>query len=304
MDLIKIFSFSWEMIIGLDLYNISLLAFILIPVVIYLIFFILEGVGLYTMASAQGVRYKWRAFVPFLNSYLMGELTGDCPFCGKKIKSIKVWILCAEIVAFITGALYIICECLLASELFKAFRREVIDIYMGFEVITYEYDVSSMSGWRLIIYNISQVDYYVYLIFNLVYLVFYIILLTNFFRKYFAKNYFMLVLACVLFPIQGACIFAVRNNKPVDYNEYINKRRAQYFNQNRNGYNNYYSNRNNGGSSNGRGGYNYDPFTGQPVNHNTSNDDPFSEFGDSNGNTSSGNNGNGSTPDDDDPFGL
>lgn len=304
MDFIKIFSISWGLMLSEN--NVALIALIIVPVVIYLIFFILEGVGLYTMASKQGVGYKWRTFVPFVNSYLMGELTGDCPFCGKKIKSIKVWILCTELVAFITGALYFVCECLLASELFDAFRREVIDIYMGIEVLTYEYDVSRMSGWHLIIYNISQIDYYIYMVCDLLYFVFYIILLTNFFRKYFAKNYFMLVLACVLFPVQGACVFAVRNNKPVDYTAYMNRRRAQYFGQHQNTNNpyNYYSDRNNGGSANGNGGYNYDPFTGQPINHNTSNDDPFSEFGNSDGNDRSDNNGKGNSQNDDDPFGL
>lgn len=303
MDFIKIFNISSE-VIYLNSIDVTLIAFIIIPVVIYLIFFILEGVGLYTMASQQGVGHKWRAFVPFVNSYLMGELTGDCPFCGKKIKNIKVWILCVELAAFITGILYLICDYLLSSELFEVFRREIIDIVMGVEVVTYEYDVSRMSGWHLIIYNMYQIDYYIFLVCDLLYVVFYIILLTNFFRKYFAKNYFMLVLLCVIFPVQGACVFAVRNNKPVDYNAYINKRRARYFNQNtyHNPYN-YYSGRNNGGGSNGNGGYNYDPFTGRPINHNTSDEEPFSEFGGSNGNYSD-NNGKGNKFNDDDPFGL
>ncbi len=247
-----------------------------VPIVLYLVVFTFEAIGLYTIACKRNLKNKWQAFVPFANTYLLGKLTGDCPFCGKSIKRIKVWLLLFELLTFISAVLYYTCGLVVGTKYFDDFREIVTETQMGVEIPIYQYDVSRMEGWRLTVYKIYDLGYYVYSLLDLGYTIFFIIAIVNFFKAYFAKNYFMLTIGCLFFPITGICIFAVRNNVPVNYNEYIKKKQAEFYN--RRYCNNPYNSC--GGPYTNGGGYKYDPYTGRPLNNDQTPkyEDPFKDF--------------------------
>lgn len=316
MDFVNIFGEFVELHISYSL--LQLYAVILIAIALYLIFFIFKGVGLYTMASKQGLNKKWQAFVPFANIYLMGRLTGPCPFCGKTIKKIQKWLLLFEILAFVTGMFYYVSSLILMGDLFAQYRTPYSQPFIGsFEITQYEF--SNLTGWRSTFFYANQVGYYIYEVLQLIYFIVLIIALVNLFRKYSARNYMMITMwSLILFlffrvPAYAVFIFAMRNNRAVDYKEYINKRRAEYYRQQSNFYNNYnntnpydYYNRNNSSNNSANSGYNFDPYTGKPIHHNTNGNDaePFSDLSSSTEDRSAnhGDNGNNGDSNHDDPF--
>ena len=123
-------------------------------------------------------------------------------------------------------------------------------------------------------------------------IVFFCVLFVAFFRKYYARGPILLAFLSAVLPFRGFTIFAVRNNAPVDYNDYIRRRTQAYMR------NNGYNQPPYGPYGPGNGGYgsggpqNDDPFegfggptsdhgaSGGSSSGSSSDDDPFSEFGD------------------------
>ena len=55
---------------------------------VWLGLFVLQGFGLYAMASRRGMKDKWKAFVPFVNIHYIGKLSGDCYFFSQTPASV------------------------------------------------------------------------------------------------------------------------------------------------------------------------------------------------------------------------
>lgn len=302
MDLAKFFG---EMVGVAVNFNISLIAIILIPVFIYLIFFVFEGIGLFSIAKREGYKYAWLAFVPFANSYLIGKFSGDCTFCGKRIKKIGTWVLLTELLSFIFTMGYNILTFLIYyTDMFVDFktlnRVEIYGVYFDQFVLSEPLNIMNIA-----------LEFTSYL-FNLVYMFFFIIAIINFFRRYSARNSFPLTMWSVAghilgLPLYNIFIFAVRNNKPVNYAEYMRKRNEEYMKRQQSFYNNRYNNPYDyyGGNNVGRGnttteGYNFDPYTGKPIYRNGNNNTAEEPFSDLSGGSDSNNN----SDNNDDPFAL
>ena len=251
---------------------------------IFLVLFIFQGIGTYVMAGRQNLAHRWIAFVPFLNSYLLGKLAGDCSLFGKKIKYAGLFYALTEFLACAGNALTIVSQVVLSDYYNEA---------------TYRYENFPESlRWA---YNLDAVMTYVEPVIQIVYIVFFVVVVYAFYRRYAARNSWMFITFSILFPVQGALIFAVRNNGPGDYNEYMRRQAEQYYRTFQGGPNGPNANR-------GADPY-YDPYsdpfrgdgTGRGANGAKGDgrggkepEDPFEDFFGKNG-------GNGS---DDDPFGL
>lgn len=258
----------------IDFYNLSYnlmyyevikgyLAALLIALSLYLVNFALEAVGLYTMAKKANGKHKWMAFVPFCNTYLIGELGGDGYLFSAKIKRSGLWAMVAEIVAFVGSAFYFVLGYL-------------IDVYCTYNPTTNTYtDVPKSLAWAVL-----SIDYIgiVTDVLNLAYIIFLFVVLFAFFKKYYYRNPMIMAISAFFFPFtKGAILFAIRNNKPVDYEECVRRQqelyRKQY--QNRNPYDQNPYNRTPYGDSYGNPYRNppdrRSPSEGEPP-------DPFEEF--------------------------
>ena len=156
-------------------------------------------------------------------------------------------------------------------------------------------------------------------ILEIVFIVFKLLLLMAFFRTYSARQYILFSVVAAILPLQGILIYAVRNNKGMNYMDYLKKVRERnyrmYQQQYGNPYNqNPYSGGYNGGYDNG---YNngYYGQNGQGNAQGSSAPDPFDEYGSSSGNSnanpynggnsqngSGGNNSQGGSSDGGSPF--
>ena len=63
----------------------------LLSVAIWVTLFVLQGVGLYVMATKQGLKNRALAFIPFVNIWYIGKLAGECYFFGQRPHMARRW---------------------------------------------------------------------------------------------------------------------------------------------------------------------------------------------------------------------
>ena len=250
---------------------------------IYLILLVFGGIGLSKLAKKQGLKHRWMAFLPFFNTYYAGKLAGETQFFGQKMKRVGLYAMISEIL-YVGLQLFV-----LVADIISFFPQyRTLEITDG---VIEGVDNDAMPAW--IEPAVTYGNLVAYLLWFFV-IVFLCVLYVAFFRKYYARGPSLLAFLSTIFPFRGITIFAVRNNAPVDYNDYIRRRTQAYMRNN--GYQPPYGPY--GSQNNGQNGpQNDDPFEGfgGPSGGNygnsgdsssgtssgpSSDDDPFSEFGD------------------------
>ncbi len=251
--------------------------------------FILQGFGLYYMAKRQNMSKRYLAFVPFASTLYMSKLAGKCSFFGRRMKHAGIYtliaqILCALITSMVVAAemyLYIGCGAQL---------QQIKETIGGVEVVTGVY-WTGLSGFSLIAYNFYLYSSYIISIFQLAYEVLMLVVVIALLKKYTPKNYFPLSFLALFVPVSRyIIIFVLKKRKPIDYDAWMRKRRADFMRQQQqyNPYGGYY-----GGNPYGGNPYGGNPYgapqngqnTGAPNGQNTPPDDPFEEFSSSGANT-------------------
>ncbi len=240
---------------------------------IWLAFFILQGVGVYTMAKRRGMKRKGLAFVPFANIWYIGKLAGECNVFGQKMKRAGLYAMLAQIVTTV------VCALAVAAEIFL-FLSEGVPLFddLGF----YWTDLSGFTDTVYKFYNISD---YILSIFQLIYEILMLILLFGLYKKYYPKNYLVLGMLSLFIPLSRfVIVFVLRNRNAVDYDAYMRARREAYMRQQQQ-YRNTYGNPYGGGYgspyNNPYGNpYGGNPYAQQPRPQQPQQEpeDPFSEF--------------------------
>lgn len=187
----------------------------------YLICLVVGGLALFTMAERAKVKHSWLGFIPFANTYYAGKITGEIPFFGKKMKRAGLYAMIAEIVYCMCEIMSIITSVLIASPEYY----ETNYLEGGGSTLTLNLErvpqgirwMADASTWFSIISIVA----------NLVMIVFLCAVYSGLYRKYSPRNGFALTVFSVLLPIRAFLLFAVRNNQPVDYDEYMKKRIEQ-----------------------------------------------------------------------------
>ena len=254
---------------------------------VYLILVVFGGIGLNKLAKKQGLKHRWMAFLPFLNTYYAGKLAGETQFFGQKMKRVGLYAMISEI-------LYVALQLFVFAAVIISYFPEYRTLEVSDGVMTGAAN-EAMPSW--IEPAVTYGNLVAYLLWFFV-IVFFCVLFVAFFRKYYARGPILLAFLSAVLPFRGFTIFAVRNNAPVDYNDYIRRRTQAYMRGN--GYNQPpYGPYGPGNSGYGSGGPQNgpDPFEGfgGPSGGNygasggsssgsssspSSDDDPFSEFGD------------------------
>lgn len=252
----------------------SFLYGVIIGSAVWIALFVLQGVGIYTMAKNRKIAKRWLAFVPFANVFYIGKLTGPCDVFGQKMKRAGLYTMLAQIftTAFVflsvAARIYLYATCGLPQ----------VDQY-GSEQWT------GLIGFALVCSKFLTLSTYLLSIFQLVYEILMFILLLGLYKKYVPKNYFILGMVTLFFPISRYIIlFAIRNRECIDYEAYMRARREAYMRsrQQYNGYNGYggYNGHNGYGGYNNYGNYNHPYPNGQnPYNTPQKPEEPFAEFG-------------------------
>ena len=238
----------------------------LISSLLWLGVFVLQGIGIYTMAKKQGLKKRGLAFVPFVNIWYIGKLAGECHFFGQRMKRAGMYAMIAQIVSTL------LCVLTIAAE-------EYLWIMQGEPKISeFGYYWTGLTGFSLTAFKFYEISGYLLPIFQLFVEIFLVILMMSLCKKYAPKNYMLLSMLTLFIPISRFfIIFALRNRAPIDYEAYMRARHEAYIRRQQQ----YYNQQNPYGSPYGRPYNNpYNNPYGQNSNGQNApkEDEPFAEF--------------------------
>lgn len=187
----------------------------------YFICLILGGLALFTMAERAGLKHSWLGFLPFANTYYAGKVAGESPFFGKKMKRSGLYAMIAEIVYSALEILSLVSNILLSNPAYYETN------YLEGGGATLTLNRASVPQGLLGLSDASIWISVLSLIASLVMIVFLCAVYNGLYRKYSPRNAYAMTVFSVILPIRAFLMFAVRNNTPVDFNEYMKKRIEQ-----------------------------------------------------------------------------
>lgn len=275
-----------------DIYNEGLLwiAFVIAGGV-WLIVHVLKSIGLYTMAKKQnmGAKLLWCAFVPFANTFLMGELGGKF---GRSFKHIGLYAMIAELIYCAACGVY---YGMTGHAIMNGMYETYVQTYTGYDGMVYERYALVFSGLTPTAERVIEVFYYIQYVFSFIAPVVSLFVFIVFFRKYAPSSYIWLTVLCAIVPLfTGPLVFSFRKRTPMDYDAFMRARYEQIRRQQQQ----YYGQQNpygqQGPYGNPYGNPNQPPYgdqNGQQGQPQGDDDDPFGEF--SGGGSSYGNGQNG-----------
>lgn len=181
-----------------EIYNEGLLwiAFVIAGGV-WLVVHVLKSIGLYTMAKKQnmGAKLLWCAFVPFANTFLMGELGGKF---GRNFKHVGLYAMIAELLYCAACAVYF---GMMGFAIMNGMYEKYIQTYTGYDGAVYERYTLVLSGLTPTAERMIEVFYYIQYIFSFIAPVVCIFLYIVFFRKYAPSSYIWMTVLCAIVPL-------------------------------------------------------------------------------------------------------
>ncbi len=232
----------------------------LIGVAIWAALFVLQGFGLRAMANRRGFKKTWRAFVPFVNILLMGELAGTCSFFGKPVKRAGLLAMIFQIVATL------ILGTQMAAQVYLYIAHGAPTLVDGIEVW------NNLTRFSLVVYNTYNIFSLFASLAQIICEIMFFILLVGLYKNYNYKNHMLFGFLSLLVPVSRMIIiFVLRKNKYINYEELMRARRDAYIRQQQQY-----------GQQYGQGGYGYNDNYGAPERpQQPVPEDPFEEFGSS-----------------------
>jgi len=242
----------------------------------FAIVFIFQAIALFTIARREGYNHKWMAFIPFLNTYYIGVCAQKNKFHTLDAKTIGIVTASLELVLFVLYVVYYVAQYKISGYLIEVDSENTT---LGIITKTYDYSaVPDNLNWAVWMFRYMG---YILNVGDLVYILFEVCLLICFFQTYACRRYFIFTFTSVLFPIQGILFFVVRNNRGVNYREFVRNEQARQYrmyqqyqqqNFNQNPYN--------------QNPYNNSPYDAppEPDNKTGAPEDPFDDLGGSGGN--------------------
>lgn len=264
-------------------YGFSIPAYIALIVAggVFLALHACKAAALFIMAKKQGKKkLLWCAFLPFANTFLIGELGGEVKFGNLRLKHVGI-------VAMIAELFFVACRGFVLGVYAYAFQNGKTWFEFEENMIGWGFNEGVLTDGMYTALNACEIAGY---ILSFVVLIAFIFVNIGIFRKYAPDSYIWMVVLCALLPpVEGILLLVFARRTPVDYEKYmrerieaIRRRQAQYgtygpygpygqnpYGQNQNPY-----------------GQNQNPY-GQPqqggAQGNEAPPDPFGEFSDQKG---------------------
>ena len=235
----------------------------------FLIVYIFLVCGLWTIAKRERLPHKWMIFIPFVNTYYIGVCSQKNNVYNIKSRHFAIATAIFEVVLAAGFVLYFVSAFAMWDyiEWRPEFYGETIAYYVPDTLVGVP---ESMQWLAWIFANLR----FILSLVDIIYVVLKLLLLTAFFRTYAARQYLLFSIVGAILPLAGILVYAVRNNKGMNYMDYLRQVRErnyrmyqqQYgnpYNQNpySGGYGGVYNGQN--GTQGGSGGSAPDPFDGE-----------------------------------------
>ena len=240
----------------------------------FAIVFVFEAIALFVIASREGYKNKWMAFVPFLNTYYIGVCAHKNSFYNLDTKKLGIAAAVFEFVLFSLWVVFFVAQSLILN---SGIAPTITTGWLGLESYFYQLDsVPSNLRWAAWMYN--YMSEYILSVLGLLFLLLRVSLLISFYQTYACRRYVLFTITSILFPIQGILFFVVRNNKGVNYREFLRAEQERQYRM----YQQYYQQNNINVNPYDGNAYNNPPQNGGTA-HNSAPDDPFGGLGGTNG---------------------
>ena len=284
-----------------DVYKRYFWAYFVIGGCLFAVVYIFQAIALYTIATREGFKNKWMAFLPFFNTYYIGVVSEKNKVFRVKAKYVSLAAALLEVAYCALAVLYYVAVHIIFSGGYAQPVYETMIYGTQIEMLAgYNLDLLpanlSWAGW---VFGYMQ-DYVVFFV-QAAYLILKVFILISFFRTYASPRYLLFAIFSALLPIGGVFMFAVRNNRGKSYAEFIREQQQRQYRM----YQEYM--RNHGADGQGGnygqnygsdyGGQNNNPYA-QPR-PSAPPEDPFGGLGSSNGGSRGESGGKSSDPFDD-----
>lgn len=186
-----------------------------------------KAAALFIMAKKQGKkRLLWCAFLPFANTFLIGELGGEVKFGNLRLKHVGVVAMLAELV-------FVACRGFVLGVYAYAFQNRRTWFEFEENMIGWGFEEGWLSDGMYTALNACEIAGY---ILSFVVIIAFIFVNIGIFRKYAPDSYIWMVVLCALLPpVEGILLLVFARRTPVDYEKYmrerieaIRRRQAQY----------------------------------------------------------------------------
>ncbi len=290
--MITLLTDGFPMEVALSTVIISVIFSLLVPIA----FYVFRSIGLYKLATNQGIKGAFMAWIPCVWIYVACKLIKETKFFGFTLDKLAIWFTILFAISELLTLAYqfmfyfpLVGNYLAGKEIFILAAVEDIAIptglseylfggdYLVFVDDTFIYPYKDIFAAK----TIAELISYTMVIFDLLYIVIEFVVLFNLFKTYWPERFILAFVLSIFLGLEGIMIFIIRNKKPVNFAEY-SRRYTNYqyrdpYQTNRRDYHDNYDNM--------RGGYNRPP-NDQPFNDyenssssNQSNkDEPFSDY--------------------------
>lgn len=210
-------------------YGFSIPAYIALIVAggIFLALHACKAAALFIMAKKQGKkRLLWCAFLPFANTFLIGELGGEVKFGNLRLKHVGI-------VAMIAELFFVACRGFVLGYYAYAFHNGLTYFEVENNIIGWGFNEGVLTDGMYTALNACEIAGY---ILSFMVLIAFIFVNIGIFRKYAPDSYIWMVVLCALLPpVEGILLLVFARRTPVDYEKYmrerieaIRRRQAQY----------------------------------------------------------------------------
>ena len=175
-----------------------------------------KAAALFIMAKKQGKkRLLWCAFLPFANTFLIGELGGEVKFGNLRLKHVGVVAMLAELV-------FVACRGFVLGVYAYAFQNERTWFEFEENMIGWGFNEGVLTDGMYTALNACEIAGY---ILSFVVLIAFIFVNIGIFRKYAPDSYIWMVVLCALLPpVEGILLLVFARRTPVDYEKYMRER--------------------------------------------------------------------------------
>ena len=185
---------------------------------LWLVAFILQGIGLYKMAKKQNIKQAFLAFVPFAKIYLVGKIAGEISFFGHRVQRLGFYAMLLEIVLSIFYIFMSVAMCILYVE--NGDKLSLVG-----ELPQWSNLSSSALAWKQF-WDVAQ---QIMSITGLIHAIIILMLYLGFYKRYVYRNNMLLVLGGVFLPFfNEIATFAIRNRNQIDW-ESVKRARQEEF---------------------------------------------------------------------------
>lgn len=199
-------------------YGFSIDAYIALIVAggIFLALHACKAAALFIMAKKQGKkRLLWCAFLPFANTFLIGELGGEVKFGNLRLKHVGI-------VAMIAELFFVACRGFVLGVYAYAFQNERTWFEFEENMIGWGFNEGVLTDGMYTALNACEIAGY---ILSFVVLIAFIFVNIGIFRKYAPDSYIWMVVLCALLPpVEGILLLVFARRTPVDYEKYMRER--------------------------------------------------------------------------------